>query len=98
MFGESRLPFTILTLLVVAGLLIVYAILVSVMRIKPLAERQKSARCAATIFVLALVVIFLEVHAALLELVFELQQLIKTAGADAAGKGSFFGVFRVHIQ
>ncbi|WP_157676573.1 hypothetical protein [Afipia sp. GAS231] len=92
-FGESRLPFTILTLLVVAGLLIVYAMLVSVMRIKPLAERRKSARLAASIFVLALVAIFLEVHAALLELVFESQQLIKTAGAGAAGKGSFFGFF-----
>jgi hypothetical protein len=92
-FGDSRLPFTILTLLIVAGLLIVYAMLVSVMRIKPLAQRQKSARLAATIFVLALVAIFLEVHAALLELVFESQQLIKTAGATATDKGSFFGFF-----
>lgn len=92
-FGDSRLPFTLLTLLVVAGLLILYAMLVSVIRIKPLAERRKSAKLAASIFVLALVAIFLEVHAALLELVFEQQQLIKTAGTAAAGKGSFFGFF-----
>ena len=93
MFGQSRLPFTILTVLIVAGLLIVYAVLVSVMQIKPLAARQKSARVAGGIFVFALAVIFLEVHAALLELVFESKDLIKTADAAGASKGSFFGFF-----
>ncbi len=93
MFGGSRLPFTLLTLLIVAALMIVYALLVSVMPIKPIGERQKSARIAGVIFAFALGVIFLEVHAALLELVFESQGLIKTADTAGAGKGSFFGFF-----
>ncbi len=92
-FGQTKLPFTILTLLIMTGLLVVYAVLVSVMQIKPLNERQKSAQIAGIIFVVALVVMFLEVHATLLRLVFESQGLVKTADAAGAGKGSFFGFF-----
>ena len=89
-FGQTRLPFTILTLLILTGLLIVYALLVSVMPIKPIAARQKSAKIAGGIFVLALAVIFLEVHAALLRLAFESQGLIKSAGPAGPIKSSFF--------
>jgi hypothetical protein len=90
LFGQTRLPFTILTLLILMGLLIVYAVLVSVMEIKPIAERQKSARVAGGVFVLALAVVFLEVHAALLELAFESQKRIMAAGPAGPDKDSFF--------
>jgi hypothetical protein len=90
LFGQTRLPFTILTLLILIGLLIVYAVLVSVMEIKPIAERQKSARVAGGVFVLALGVVFLEVHAALLELAFESQKRIMAAGPAGPDKDSFF--------
>ena len=43
LFGQTRLPFTILTLLLLTGLLIFYAVLVSVFPIKPIGDRQKAA-------------------------------------------------------
>ncbi len=90
LFGQSRLPFTILTLLLLTGLLIFYAVLVSVFPIKPIGDRRKAAIFAGVIFALALLVIFLEVHAALLRLAFESQGLIKSPGPADPGKGKFF--------
>jgi hypothetical protein len=87
-FGGSRLPFTILTALILIGLLIVYAVAVSVLPIKPIAERQKAAMIAGVIFGLAFFVVLLEVHATLLRLVFEARGYIKPpeqAGAASGG-------------
>ena len=90
LFGQTRLPFTMLTLLILMGLLIVYAVLVSVMEIKPIAERQKSARVAGGVFVLALAVIFLEVHAALLELAFEFAEADYRSRPRGSGRRTRF--------
>ena len=90
LFGQTRLPFTILTLLILTALLIVYAVLVSVLRIKPIEERQEGAKRAGVVLGLALLVVFLEIHAALLQLAFESQNLIKSPGVADPGKGKFF--------
>lgn len=90
MFGQSRMPFTILIVLLLPALLIFYAIVVSVSRIKPIANRRKGAMFAGVIFALALLAIFLETHATLLRLVFESRGLIKSAGAEGPAKSEFF--------
>jgi hypothetical protein len=91
-FGGSRFPFTILILLALLALLIVYAVLVSVLRIKPISDRRKAATIAGCIFAAALLGIFLEFHTVLLRLVFESRGAIKTAAAvtDAGKGGGFF--------
>jgi hypothetical protein len=90
LFGQTRLPFTLLILLMLIGLLILYAVLVSLSRIKPIEVRQKGAKYAGIIFGFALLVVLLEVHAALLRLAFEAQNLIKSPSASDPDTGKFF--------
>jgi hypothetical protein len=90
LLGRSRLPFTILILLILAGLLILYAVWVSLSPIKPIEQRQRGAKVAGIILVVALLAVLIEVHAALLRLAFESQNLIKVPSAAAPGTGKFF--------
>lgn len=71
------------------GLLILYAVMVSLSRIKPIEVRQEGAKRAGIILGLALLVVFLEIHAALLRLGFESQGLIKSPAVAGAGSGEF---------
>jgi hypothetical protein len=89
-FDNSRFPFTILTLLQLTAFLILYAVLVSIFSIKPIADRRKGAVIAGSIFALALIAILVEVNVALLRLAFESQGLIKSASAADAEKSKFF--------
>ena len=90
LFGQTRLPFTLLILSFVTGLLILYAVWVSLSPIKPIKARQKGAKLAGAILIFATAGVFLEVHAALLRLAFESQNLIKSPGAADPGTGKFF--------
>jgi hypothetical protein len=76
-FGNARVPFTVVAVGVVAALLVVYAVLVSVVPIAPLKHRQGAARIAGWISFIALVVVVVEWHTVLLRLVFEAQEYIK---------------------
>lgn len=92
LLGQSRIPFTTLIFFLVAGLLILYAVWVSLSPIKPIEQRQRGAKIAGIILVLAILAVLLEVHAALLRLALESQNRIKSLGttdADVA-KGEFF--------
>jgi hypothetical protein len=90
LLGQTRLPFTILILLILAGLLILYAVWVSLSPIKPIEQRQQGAKIAGYILVLAIVAVLIEVHAALLRLAFESQNLIKAPSVAVPGTGKFF--------
>jgi hypothetical protein len=90
LLGQTRLPFTILILLILAGLLILYAVWVSLSPIKPIEQRQRAAKVAGIILVVALVAVLIEIHAALLRLAFESQNLIKAPSVAAPGTGKFF--------
>ena len=90
LLGQTRLPFTILTLFIVTGLLILYAVWVSLSRIKPIEERQKGAKIAGIILIAAILAVLLECHAALLRLAFEAENLIESPVAAAPVPGKFF--------
>ena len=90
LLGQTRLPFTILILLILAGLLILYAVWVSLSPIKPIEQRQRGAKIAGYILVLAIVAVLIEVHAALLRLAFESQNLIKAPSVAVPDTGKFF--------
>ena len=94
MLGQTRLPFTILILLILTGLLILYAVWVSLSPIKPIEQRQRGAKIAGVILVLAILAVLIEIHAALLRLTFESQNLIKAPSVAVPGTE----VFRVHVQ
>ena len=70
-FGGSSIPFTLAAACVVALLLALYAVLVSVFPIAPLKKRQRFARIAGWIFFIAVITAIIELHTALLRLVFE---------------------------
>src|SRR5262249_6010858 len=86
--GDTYIPFTLATLLVVAVALVLYAVLVSVNRIAPLKERQHFAAIAGWILFIAGLVVFLELHAVLLRLIFEAQGYIKPGKTAVAAEGS----------
>jgi hypothetical protein len=90
MLGQTRLPFTILILLILMPLLILYAVWVSLSPIKPIEQRQRGAKIAGIILVLAILAVLIEIHAALLRLTFESQNLIKAPSVAAPGTGKFF--------
>jgi hypothetical protein len=90
MLGQTRLPFTILILLILAGLLILYAVWVSLSPIKPIEQRQRGAKIAGVILVLAILAVLIEIHAALLRLTFESQNLIKAPSVAVPGTDKFF--------
>ena len=90
LLGQTRLPFTILILLILAGLLILYAVWVSLSPIKPIEQRQRGAKIAGIILVVALLAVLIEIHAALLRLAFESQNLIKAPSVAVPGTGKFF--------
>jgi hypothetical protein len=90
MLGQTRLPFTILILLILTGLLILYAVWVSLSPIKPIEQRQRGAKIAGIILVLAILAVLIEIHAALLRLTFESQNLIKAPSVAVPGTGKFF--------
>jgi hypothetical protein len=89
LLGQTRLPFTVLILLVLMPLLILYAVWVSLSRIKPIETRQKGAKVAGIILMLAILAVLVEVHAALLRLAFEAQNLIKSPSVADPGTGKF---------
>jgi Patatin-like phospholipase len=76
-FGNTRVPFTVAAASVVAALLVVYAVLVSVVPIAPLKNRQRAAQVAGWISFIGLLVVVVELHTVLLRLVFEAQGYIK---------------------
>jgi hypothetical protein len=90
LLGQTRLPFTVLILLILTGLLILYAVWVSLSPIKPIEQRQRGAKIAGIILVLAILAVLIEVHAALLRLAFESQNLIKAPSVAVPGTGKFF--------
>ena len=90
LLGQSRLPFTILILLALIPLLILYAVWVSLSRIKPIESRRKGAVVAGLILMLAILAVLVEIHAALLRLAFEAQNLIKSPSVPDPGTGKFF--------
>jgi hypothetical protein len=75
--GNTRVPYIVGATYFIAALLLLYAVVVSVVPIKPLKDRQGAARIAGWIFSTALLVIIIEFHTALLRLFFEAQGLIK---------------------
>ncbi len=75
-------------LLLVAVALVLYAFLVSVNRIAPLKERQSFAATAGWVLFIAGLVVFLELHAVLLRLIFEAQGYIKPGKTASAAEGS----------
>jgi hypothetical protein len=87
-FGNTRVPFTVAAACVVTALLIGYAILVSVVPIAPLKERQRAAQIAGWISFIALLVVVVDLHTALLRLVFEAQGYIKYPEQAAATTGA----------
>ena len=89
LLGQTRLPFTVLILLILMPLLILYAVWVSLSRIKPIEKRQQGAIVAGIILLLAILAVLLEVHAALLRLAFEAQNLIKSPSVADPGGGKF---------
>ena len=62
---------------------------VSLSRIEPIESRQKGAKVAGIVLMLAILAVLVEVHAALLRLAFEAQNLIKSPGVADPGKGKF---------
>jgi hypothetical protein len=87
-FGDTSIPFTVAAACVVAALLAVYAVLVSVLPIAPLKNRRRPARVAGWIFFIAILVALVELHTALLRLVFESLQYIKYSGAAYPSAGA----------
>jgi hypothetical protein len=86
----TRLPFTILILLILVPLLILYAVWVSLSPIQPIEKRRNGAKVAGYILVAAILAVLVEAHAALLRLAFEAQNLIKTPSVADQGTGKFF--------
>ena len=79
-FGNSRIPFSLVLICAIAFLLAVYAVAVSVLPIAPLKNRQGPARIAGWIFFIAIMGAVVELHTALLRLVFESAKYVKYAG------------------
>jgi hypothetical protein len=88
LLGGSSIPFTLATLCIVAALLAIYTIAVSVVRIAPLARRQRLARNAAWIFFIAFLAVVLELHTVFLRLVFESLGDIRYADEASAPAGA----------
>jgi hypothetical protein len=78
-FGSSSIPFTLAAACVAAALLVVYAVLVSIVPIAPLKNRQRAARIAGWVFFIVILVVVAELHTTLLRLVFESLNYIKYA-------------------
>lgn len=95
LLGQTRLPFTVLTLLILIPLLILYAVWVSLSRIKPIEKRQNGAKVAGVILLLAILAVLTEMHAALLRLTFEAQNLIKTPQRRRTRRRQ---IFRIRLQ
>jgi hypothetical protein len=88
LFGHTSIPFTIATACVVVGLLAVYAVLVSIMRVAPLKNRQRPARIAGWIFFIAILIVVVEQHTVLLRFVFESIGYIKSAEKASGPTGA----------
>src|SRR5262245_55544026 len=69
--GNSNIPFTLAVAGVVGVLLVVYAVLVSVLPIATLKNRQRPAKIAGWIVFIAILVVVIELHTLLLRFVFE---------------------------
>jgi hypothetical protein len=78
-FGHTSIPLTLAAACLVPTLLAMYAVLVSVQPIAQLKNRQRFARVAGWIFFIAIVVAIIELHSALLRLVFESLKYVKYA-------------------
>jgi hypothetical protein len=89
LLGQTRLPFTVLILLILIPLLILYAVWVSLSRIQPIAKRQNGAKVAGVILLLAILAVLIEMHAALLRLAFEAQNVIKSPSVADPGGSKF---------
>jgi hypothetical protein len=87
-FGDTRIPFSIATTCVIALLLALYAVLVSALPIAPLKNRQRAARIAGWIFFVATLVAVIELHTALLGLIFKSFGYIKPAGKAPTPAGA----------
>jgi hypothetical protein len=83
-FGGNTIPFSLAVVCVVGVLLVIYAVLVSVLPIATLKNRQRPARIAGWIFFIAILVIIIELHTALLRLVFEVHGQMFKAIYDLA--------------
>jgi hypothetical protein len=83
-------PVTLFAALLLAALLVVYAVVVSVLRIKPLNRRQRGARIASLILGLAVLASLIELHTVLLRLAFETVEHIKPQAEVPATGAKFF--------
>jgi len=83
-------PVTLVAALVLAALLLFYAVVVSVLRIKPLNRRQRGARIAAQLLGLAALASLIELHTVLLRLAFEAVEHIQPPAAVPATGAKFF--------
>ena len=97
-FGRTRLPFTLLILLIVTGLLILYAVWVSLSPIKPIEKRQQGAKVAGILLLLAIVAVLLEVHAELLRLAFVASGRIEPSGPTDPTTDTFFKFIFGHAK
>ena len=88
--GQTRLPFTVLTLLFVIGALTFYVGCVSLSRIQRIEVRRYGAKIASRILWIAILAILIEFHPVLLRLAFESQDLIKSSSAADPSTGKFF--------
>jgi hypothetical protein len=88
--GLGPVPVTLFAALLLAALLAVYAIVVSVLRIKPLNKRQRGARIASLILGLAVLASLIELHTVLLRLAFETVEHIKPQAEVPATGAKFF--------
>ena len=88
--GLGPVPVTLFAALLLAALLVVYAVVVSVLRIKPLNRRQRGARIASLILGLAVLASLIELHTVLLRLAFETVEHIKPQAEVPATGAKFF--------
>jgi len=97
LLGNSSAPVIILGALVVAVLLVLYAVLVSILRIGPIGERQTGAKIAAVILGVVLLLSLLDLHTILLRLAFELNGTIPSrvlAPDNTAGFALFEFIYK----
>jgi hypothetical protein len=81
---KSRVPLTLLLACLLAGGLVLYAFVVSVLRIAPIKQRRLAATIVTSIIFIGVLLAIVELHSALLTLIVDANKAAKPADQSAA--------------
>jgi hypothetical protein len=81
-FGDSRMPLTLISLLLAFALLIAFGIFASLYQARDLSQRRKGARIPAWTGAIVAAIVIIELHPTLLRFIFEAQEWIEATTGE----------------